>query len=43
MNRFEIPTYYEEACTVCQGSDCEPVELDGCEWDAVWSCEVQYV
>lgn len=43
MNRFEIPAYYEEVCTVCQGSDCEPVELDGCEWDAVYSCEAQYV
>lgn len=38
MDRFEMPTYYEEVCQVCKGADCEPVELDGC--DAVWSCQV---
>lgn len=37
MDRFEIPTYYEEVCQHCQDQDCEPVE-DGC--DSVWGCEV---
>jgi hypothetical protein len=40
MDRFEMPNYYEEVCQVCKGADCEPVELDGCDWDAVWSCQV---
>jgi len=40
MDRFINPTYYEEACQVCNGADCEPVELEGCEWDAIMSCEV---
>jgi hypothetical protein len=43
MDRFTNPTYYEEACQVCRGADCEPVELEGCEWDAIMSCEVQNV
>ena len=43
MNRFTNPTYYEEVCHICHGADCEPVELDGCEWDAIMSCEVPNV
>ena len=35
-----MPNYYEEVCHICKGPDCEPVELDGCEWESVWSCQV---
>lgn len=37
MDRFEMPTYYEELCKHCSDKDCEPVE-DGCE--SVWTCQV---
>ena len=40
MDRFKMPTLYDEMCQVCKGADCEPVELDGCNWDAVCGGEV---
>lgn len=43
MDRFEEPTYYEEVCQMCHGADCEPVELEDCEWDTIMSCEVKHV
>lgn len=43
MDRFINPTYYEEVCHICHGPDCEAVELNGCEWDAIMSCEVPNV
>jgi hypothetical protein len=40
MDRFQMPTPYDEMCQVCKGADCEPAELDGCNWDAVCKGEV---
>jgi hypothetical protein len=35
MDRFQIPTYYEEVCNMCKDPDCNDIDCQGVDWEHV--------